>query len=176
MTVTGTSTGTAPGTTTQTTSTPSTVDTPLDSPGPAVTLVKSANASGGNTAPLVLGETIQYSYLVTNSGNVPLRSVAVSDPTLGPVTCPALGPSGLAPGGSVTCTATNIYTVGPADIAFGSVTDTATATGVSITGGGTPTSPPSTVIVQASSPCPHGHHQPDRHRRARRPPDRRSAG
>ena len=34
------------------------------------------------------GETIQYSYVLTNTGNVDLTSLSVSDPTGGAVTCP----------------------------------------------------------------------------------------
>ena len=39
-----------------------------------------------------VGDTIHYSYLVTNTGNVSLTAVAVNDPTIGPVTCPAPSP------------------------------------------------------------------------------------
>ena len=66
-------------------------------PAPAVSVVKSANASGGDSNGLFVGETISYSYLVTNTGNVILTSVAVDDPTLGPVTCPAPTIRGLVP-------------------------------------------------------------------------------
>ena len=63
-----------------------------------------------------MGETITYCYLVTNTGNVTLASVAVDDPTQGPVNCPTPAAPGLAPGASETCTADTAYTVTQADV------------------------------------------------------------
>ena len=60
---------------------------------PAVAVVKTANASGGDTDPLTAGEPIKYSYLVTNTGNDDLTTVAVSDPTLGAVDLPDRRPA-----------------------------------------------------------------------------------
>ena len=45
---------------------------------------------------------ISYTYTVTNTGNVTLRGIALTDGRLGAVTCPV---SQLAPGASMTCTA-----------------------------------------------------------------------
>ena len=70
------------------------------------------------------GDTIDYSFVVTNTGNVTLDPVAIDDPKVGVVTCPA---SSLAPGGSTTCTAT--YTLTQADVDAGHVANTATAGG-----------------------------------------------
>ena len=36
------------------------------------------------------GDSIAFSFVVTNTGNVTLTSVAVSDPSGGPVVCPSL--------------------------------------------------------------------------------------
>ena len=69
------------------------------------------------------GDTIAYRFTVTNTGAVTLTDVAVADPKTGPVSCPT--PT-LAPGASVTCTAS--YTVTQADVDAGSVDNTATAT------------------------------------------------
>ncbi len=91
-------------------------------------MVKIADASTGDTTSLTVGETIAYSYLVTNTGNVTLASLAVNDPSLGAVTCPAPASPGLAPGASETCTADQTHTVTQADVDAGQVTDTATAT------------------------------------------------
>ncbi|MCA1610500.1 MAG: hypothetical protein LC780_06495, partial [Acidobacteria bacterium] len=77
------------------------------------------------------GNTLNYSYLVTNSGSAPLRGpVTVSD-TRATVACPAVATVGdlddfLDPGEALTCTAT--YTVTPADVAAKSVTNDAFAT------------------------------------------------
>jgi uncharacterized repeat protein (TIGR01451 family) len=92
------------------------------------------------------GDVVSYRFLVTNTGNVPLTSVAVTDaqaapagPLDGPVSCPH---TTLAPGASTTCTAS--YTVTQADIDDGGVHDTATASG-------TPPSGP--AVTSASSPA-----------------------
>ena len=54
--------------------------------GPAVGLVKTAGAPSGNAA----GDTIDYSFVVTNTGNVTLDPVSVDDPLVGAVAvrCP----------------------------------------------------------------------------------------
>jgi uncharacterized repeat protein (TIGR01451 family) len=69
---------------------------------------------------------VAYSFQVTNTGAGTLSSVTVTDPLpgLSAVACPG---TTLAPGASMTCTAT--YTLTQADINAGSVTNTATATG-----------------------------------------------
>jgi uncharacterized repeat protein (TIGR01451 family) len=95
------------------------------------------------------GQTITYSYVVTNTGNVSVGSVSVGETsfsgggTLTP-TCPT---GSLAPGASVTCTAT--YTTTQADINAGSITSTATATGTPSSGPAV-TSNPSTATVSAT--------------------------
>ena len=129
-------------------------------PAPAVSVVKSADASGGDTNPLFVGETISYSYLVTNTGNVTLTSVAVDDPTLGPVSCPTPTVRGLVPHDSETCTADSAYTVTQQDVERGSVTDTATASGTDTHGDTGPLSAPSTVVVPAGPPASPGPQRP----------------
>ena len=57
-----------------------------------------------------LGDPIQWSFLVTNTGTTTLTGVAVNDPTAGAVTCPA---TTLAPGASTTCTADDAHTDHP---------------------------------------------------------------
>ncbi|MFT3860586.1 GEVED domain-containing protein [Micropruina sp.] len=120
-----TATGTAPdGTTPATVQATDETDTPITSE-PSLTLVKSAGTPSGNTA----GSTIDYSFVVSNAGNVTLTSVAVSDPKVGVVSCPV---TELAPGESTMCTAT--YTLTQADVNAGEVVNTATATGTPPTG------------------------------------------
>jgi uncharacterized repeat protein (TIGR01451 family) len=146
--------GTAPGTTTLTKSNPSSTSTPTEAPVPRVSIVKTAIASDGNRSAPRAGETIAYSYLVTNIGNVRLTSVSVDDPTNNPVTCPTIPPPGLAIGDSVICTADNLYNVTAGDVANGFVEDTATASGTGDTGGTSPPSDPSTVIIKVQPAAP----------------------
>ncbi|KAB2715301.1 hypothetical protein F9K73_21460, partial [Brucella intermedia] len=79
------------------------------------------------------GESISYSFLVRNTGNVTLTDVTVNDPLLtnaGIAVTP--GPQTLAPGGTATFTAT--YQPTQADIDAGKVENTATGTGTPPTG------------------------------------------
>ena len=65
---------------------------------------------------------ISYSYAVTNTGNVTLAGPVTVADDKATVTCPA---GGLAPGASMTCTAS--YTITQADLDSGSVKNTAKA-------------------------------------------------
>ncbi len=89
---------------------------------PAITLKKSASINSYSAA----GTEVTYSYKVTNTGNVTLDPVTVTDPMTGlsAISCPA---TSLAPGASETCTAT--YTTTQADVDRGSLQNTGTATG-----------------------------------------------
>lgn len=112
---------------------------------PALSLVKSATVASYDA----VGTPIGYSFLITNTGNVALSDVEVSEGTftgsaaLGAVDCPA---TDLAPGESVTCTAA--YSTTQVDIDRGGIANTATASGR--TGAGaTVDSPSSTVSIVA---------------------------
>lgn len=100
---------------------------------PAISLVKSTNLT--DPSQFVVGGLVTYSFLVTNTGNVPLTSIAVSETTFsgtGPppvASCPA---TTLAAGASMTCTGT--YTITQADVNAGHVTNTAEVTGTPPTG------------------------------------------
>lgn len=59
-----------------------------------------------------IGQTISYTFTVTNTGNVPLAAVAVTDSRLGSVAC---GASSLGPGAATNCT--GISTSTAADVA-----------------------------------------------------------
>ncbi|MFF8769778.1 hypothetical protein [Kitasatospora sp. NPDC015120] len=119
-------------------------------PAPAMTVVKSGQSSQPDK--LVLGETVTYSFAVKNTGNVTLKDVKVTEGpftgsgTMSPVTCPSAEAASLAPGATVTCTAT--YTVTQADVDAGSIKNSATSTGTPPTGP-PPVSPPSEVIIPA---------------------------
>jgi uncharacterized repeat protein (TIGR01451 family) len=112
--------------------------------GGALTVVKSASPAAVTAA----GQLISYSFLATNTGNVTLTNVAVTDTQAAPAGSLASGPAcpaaTLAPGATETCTAT--YTVTQADIDNGSVSDSATVSGNSPSGAPV-TSPPSTATV-----------------------------
>ena len=86
---------------------------------PALTIVKTATPGTYDT----LGQAISYSYLVTNSGNVTLYNISVVDDKAS-VTCPSTA-AGLAPAGTITCTAS--YSITQADLDAGSVTNSAFA-------------------------------------------------
>jgi uncharacterized repeat protein (TIGR01451 family) len=150
----GSVTDTATATGTDATNFPSPVSAPssstvLTAPAmPSLVLQKVANASLGAGTPIQAGETIRYSYVLTNTGNVDLTTLSVSDPTGGAVTCPTPSGPGLAPGDTLTCTESTAYVVTQADVDNGGVTDTATATGTDLQGGSA-TSPPATVSTSS---------------------------
>ncbi|MBB6240512.1 putative repeat protein (TIGR01451 family), partial [Pedobacter sp. AK013] len=121
---TATVTGTAPdaSTVSDVSGTAQNNDTPTDVPlsrNPAIALVKTAAVSGD-------GLTISYSFVATNTGNVTLSGVNITDALTGS-TALALSPAVLAPGASGTATAS--YTIRQSDIDAGKVSNTATVTG-----------------------------------------------
>ncbi|MFC7471630.1 SpaA isopeptide-forming pilin-related protein [Actinomadura keratinilytica] len=93
----------------------------IGKPAPALGLDKSV--SDGLPLPLEEGDTVPYTYTVTNTGNTRLDEVVVTDDRLGPITCPQ---TSLSPGESVQCT--GIGTVTAADAERGELLNTATAT------------------------------------------------
>jgi uncharacterized repeat protein (TIGR01451 family) len=92
------------------------------------------------------GDTITYTFLVTNTGNVVDTEVTINDPKLTGVSCPQ---STLAPGASETCVSSSPYTITPADVAAGQVTNTASAIGTT-PGGTAASSGGSTAVVPMS--------------------------
>ncbi|RLK58128.1 putative repeat protein (TIGR01451 family) [Actinokineospora cianjurensis] len=119
---------------------------------PAITLVKSAalrDTDGDDLADV--GELIDYTFLVTNTGDVALSGIHVDDPKITDVVCPD---TTLDPGESVTCAKLG-YVVTQADVDSGTVHNVATASGD--TGGGdTVTSLPSEANVPADDVVPGG--------------------
>ncbi len=93
-----------------------------------LTVVKSSTTEDIRT----VGQVVPYSFLVTNTGTTVLTSITVTDTQTAPslnsslsaINCPS---NSLAAGTNETCTAT--YTVTSADLANGSLGDSATATG-----------------------------------------------
>lgn len=90
-----------------------------------MTLDKQAGVPSGNAE----GDTIAYTFLLTNTGSAALTSVSVSDPLVGAVSCPG---DTLEPGATMTCTAT--YMLTQDDVDAGVVVNKATASGTPPTG------------------------------------------
>jgi len=128
VTNTATAHGTPPGSTTPVVSAPSSATVTIP-PTPALALKKTADRTSAAKA----GETVTYSFKVTNTGNVTVKDITVSEDsfngsgTISMTSCPA-GAAALAPGTSVTCTAS--YRVSQADVDAGApLVNTATAHG-----------------------------------------------
>jgi large repetitive protein len=89
---------------------------------PGIALIKTAgplsDPDGNGADP---GDTIVYSFLVSNSGELSVSAIAISDPKVGAVSCPT---TTLAPLASTICTAT--YTLRQADVDAGQVENSAT--------------------------------------------------
>ncbi|MBB3236295.1 putative repeat protein (TIGR01451 family) [Phyllobacterium endophyticum] len=102
---------------------PSTVGVTLDK-SPALSIVKTAGKPSGSTP----GSTINYTFVIRNTGNVTLKDVAVSDKLPGIVL--SGGPIALlAPDAEDAKTFTAIYTLTQADLDRGGVENMASVTG-----------------------------------------------
>jgi prepilin-type N-terminal cleavage/methylation domain-containing protein/uncharacterized repeat protein (TIGR01451 family) len=117
------------------------VTVPADQ-NPSMTVAKAVSPTTCLPSPCykLAGEVLNYTATVTNSGNVTLSSVALTDTKMtGAASC---APTTLAPGATSTCT--YHYTVVAGDLVVGnSINTTATATA---------TSPPAASPVSATSP------------------------
>ncbi len=87
---------------------------------PSIEIIKTADKTN-----LIVGETITYTFKVTNTGNVTLKKVKVTDPMFGGGI--TLGKTTLAPNDFTTGTKT--YTITQIDVDNGEVVNTATAIG-----------------------------------------------
>lgn len=144
---TATVSGTAPNTTDRIKSEPSTA-TVIASAAPALTIAKTAAPTTVNLA----GQTVNYSFLVTNSGNVTMTGIKVVDTFTSPagpeltVSCPV---TTLVPGGTVTCSAG--YVVTQADMDKGSILNSAVAEGTAPGASSATRSAPSASSVTATA-------------------------
>ncbi|MDR0489275.1 MAG: DUF11 domain-containing protein [Propionibacteriaceae bacterium] len=99
------------------------------------------------------GDIVNYSFVVTNLGGVPLHDITIIDTMLTgsgvPIVCPSttLPDASEAPNNAMTCTAR--YTVTSADIAAGQIVNVATATGIDPDGDSVP-APQSSEIVNVA--------------------------
>ncbi|GAA2114579.1 hypothetical protein GCM10009759_58970 [Kitasatospora saccharophila] len=122
---------------------------------PALTLVKTADPAVVHRA----GDTVRYTFTVTNTGNTVLTGVGVREGaftghgTAPAPDCPPADTARLLPGAKATCTA--VYTVTGDDLREDLIANTATATGRA-PAGATVTSPGSTarVAVEPTAPVP----------------------
>jgi len=110
----------------------------------ALTLSKSPDPSTYTNA----GDTIIYSYLITNSGEATLGPVqfTINDNKLGAAVNCGSADTTLAPGGTVSCSAT--YLITETDVTAGSVTNSASATD------GTTTSDPVSATINRETTIP----------------------
>ena len=93
-------------------------DVPADQ-NPALSITKTATEQSYDA----VGDIINYTIVATNIGNTTLDNVTVTDPLVSDLTCDPANGSTLAPGDSMTCTAT--HTVTQADIDAGSFANVA---------------------------------------------------
>src|ERR1019366_3086845 len=112
---------------------------------PSISIVKTASVSSFSGS----GTLVTYSYKVTNTGNVTLNPVVVTDPmaNLSALSCPV---TSLAAGISETCTAT--YTTTATDVTTALITNTGTATGQPPTGANVTAS--QTLIIPLTGATP----------------------
>lgn len=106
---------------------PTLSNTDIVTVAPGYSLEKTADKTDFTT----VGETITYSYVITNIGSVPIRQLSVSDDKIPTVSCDKTVIQDTSPGGTpdfATCTAT--YLVTQDDIDNGGVVNIAIANGV----------------------------------------------
>ncbi len=118
-----------------------TTDTPLTAAQPALELIKEVDRAEAS-----VGDTVTYTFSVTNTGNVPLWNAQISETDftgsgeMSQISCPS---GGFWPGENLRCTAT--YTITMDDAFAGRVTNTA------IANASTSPSEPSTVTSPEDS-------------------------
>lgn len=122
------------------------VDVALQTRAPSVSLTKSGVLAAGSS----VGDTVNYSFVMTNNGNVTLTGAAITDPLVQASgisygTWPSGTTGTLAPGQSVTATAT--YTLKQTDVDSGAVVNSATAAGKPPTGANVSRTTPATVPI-----------------------------
>ena len=119
---------------------------------PSLSVAKTASRPSVTAA----GQTVTYTFLVTNTGDATLKNVKINETgftgsgKLSATTCQS-GAASLAPNATVTCTAT--YTATVADIDGGDFTNTATATGTSPLGTAITSGPSSATVQTPDAPA-----------------------
>jgi gliding motility-associated-like protein/uncharacterized repeat protein (TIGR01451 family) len=100
--------------------------TVLPESSPSLELIKTADVVGGG----YVGDVITYTFTVTNTGNITINNISITDPLIYEISI-AVGGS-LTPNESVVVTAN--YTITQEDLDIGSVTNSATVSGVDTLG------------------------------------------
>ncbi|MGE3343271.1 MAG: SdrD B-like domain-containing protein, partial [Vicinamibacterales bacterium] len=112
---------------------------------PAITLIKKTNNTDNNTAPglpLLAGDAVTWTYDITNTGNVPLSNIVLTDDKIGGVACPA---TSLNAGQSMTCSATGTAVAGQ-------YTNIGTVTGTAPEGETVTATDPDNYFAEAPAP------------------------
>ncbi len=114
---------------------------------PSLALAKqlTSNADEDGSGDISLGDTLTYTVIATNDGNVTLTGVVVSDDKIDPssISCASLAPA-------QTCVLTGSYQVTQADIDGGSISNTASVTSTEVPG--PTTTPPVVTPTQTGDP------------------------
>ncbi|WP_423920222.1 beta strand repeat-containing protein [Frigoribacterium sp. 2-23] len=116
---------------------------------PALRLDKSARYAAGDTG--AVGDTVEYTFVLSNTGTVTLTDVAVADPLPGLSTIAYAGGRTLAPNSTVVATATYVLT--QADVDAGSVVNTASASGTPPTGAPASASASASIATATTVPA-----------------------
>ncbi len=114
----------------------------------------SLTKSADDTQHYAQGDTVHYTFAVTNGGTAPLTNVAVTDPLIAGISCPstALTPMGQS-GSTMTCTGTHVVTATEAVNSSGKLHNTATVTATSSVTAATLTAA-SSFDVDLATPAP----------------------
>jgi uncharacterized repeat protein (TIGR01451 family) len=145
-----TASGIPTGETATVTSPAAVTDTPAAAPAPAIKLTKKATVNDvDGDFRIDLGDTVAWTFVIENTGNLAVTDPTVSDPTAGNVTCPS---GTLAPGDQITCTADALHTITQDDVDAGVVSNTATASVTDPFGNAVPSNSSSTATPIAQTP------------------------
>ncbi|MFC0581539.1 DUF7507 domain-containing protein [Micrococcoides hystricis] len=99
---------------------------------PMLSLQKTVTNWSQDADVLTAGDTIEYNFIVTNTGNISIKDTKIDDPQVSNLTCE--GDATLAPGESLTCTASHVLTGADVDDGQKTYDNTAVATGATTKG------------------------------------------
>lgn len=125
-------------------------------PAPALSLAKSVTDSADADSLASEGEQLTYAFSLTNTGNVPLTDVTLTDPMIPALAGGAACVATLPVGATTTCPSlpAATHTVTADDVAHGSVDNTATATADPSTGTPVTATGAARIATQATPPAP----------------------